>query len=251
MPAQPWPSRLWLVRHGESAGNVARDRAYATGQLHIDIAVRDVEVPLSERGIVQSDALARWFARMSLHERPQRVLVSPYVRARQSADALRAGDGLVPGAPPDIVDERLREREFGILDRLTHAGIEKYFPEQARFRRDIGKFYHRPPGGESWCDVVLRLRSVLDTLSLHHAGCRVLVVAHEVIVQCFRYLIEEMDEAQILAIDRQGDVVNCGVTEYAAGGDGKLRLVRFNFAAPLEEEGVPVTDAPDQSGGAR
>ena len=79
----------------------------------------------------------------------------------------------------------------------------------------IGKFYHRPPGGESWCDVILRLRSVLDMLSLHFAGRRVLIVAHEVIVLCFRYLIEDLDEAQILAIDKEGDVVNCGVTEYA------------------------------------
>lgn len=251
MLVQQWPSRLWIVRHGESAGNVARDRAYATGQLRIDIATRDVEVPLSERGIVQSEALARWFAQMAEGERPQSVLVSPYLRARQSAEILRNADAVAPDAALTVIDERLREREFGILDRLTHSGIEKFFPEQSRLRSALGKFYHRPPGGESWCDVILRLRSVLDTLSLHHSGRRVLIVAHEVVVMCFRYLIEEMDEAQILEIDRQGDVVNCGVTEYVSEEAGKLALVRYNFAAPLEQQGVPVTDAPDKSGGVR
>lgn len=45
-----WPRRLRVVRHGESAGNVARDAADAAGLARIDIAVRDLDVPLSERG---------------------------------------------------------------------------------------------------------------------------------------------------------------------------------------------------------
>jgi len=114
-----------------------------------------------------------------------------------------------------VIDERLREREFGILDRHTRVGIRERFPDQAEARARIGKFYHRPPGGESWCDVILRLRSVLDTISLHYSqpGSRMLIVTHQVVVLCFRYLIEEMTEEQVLAIDRDADVVNCGVTE--------------------------------------
>ena len=78
----------------------------------------------------------------------------------------------------------------------------------------MGKFYHRPPGGESWCDVILRLRSALDTISLHHSGCRVLIVGHQVVVLCLRYLLENMTEQKILEIDAEGDVANCSVTEY-------------------------------------
>ena len=44
-----WPRRLWIVRHGESAGNVARDAAHRAGLERIDISERDVDVPLSER----------------------------------------------------------------------------------------------------------------------------------------------------------------------------------------------------------
>ena len=61
---QNWPARLWVVRHGESAGNVARDAAHAAGLPHIDIAHRDVDVPLSPLGEEQSRALGRWFAAM-------------------------------------------------------------------------------------------------------------------------------------------------------------------------------------------
>lgn len=54
---QHWPSRLWIVRHGESAGNVARDRAHAMGGEDIAIEARDVDVPLSALGEQQAAAL--------------------------------------------------------------------------------------------------------------------------------------------------------------------------------------------------
>ncbi|HEX2558574.1 histidine phosphatase family protein [Phenylobacterium sp.] len=247
--AQRWPERLWIVRHGQSAGNVARELAEAGRLPRIDIAQRDVDVPLSPKGEEQACALGHWFASMPELERPEVVLTSPYIRARRTADIIRDCGGFSPDANRPVPDERLREKEFGILDRLTRAGIEAQFPDQAEFRRLLGKFYHRPPGGESWCDVILRLRSALDTLSLHHAGQRVLIVSHQVVVLCLRYLLEELTEDEILAIDRAGDVANCGVTEYrfdpAGGLNGCLRLHRYNFTAPLEREGAEVTREPD------
>src|SRR3546814_17890109 len=105
-------------------------------------------------------------------------------------------------------------KEFGILDGLTFTGIDNIFPDQARFRQLLGKFYHRPPGGESWCDVILRLRSVLDTISLHYAGRRVMTFTHQVVVPCLRYIIEAVDEAQILAIDSAGAVAKRATQAY-------------------------------------
>ena len=125
----------------------------------------------------------------------------------------------------------------------------KSIPISTEQRRHVGKFYFRPPGGESWCDVVLRLRSTLDTIVREHRGERVLIVAHQVIVNCLRYLLERMNEEQILAIDRDGDVPNCSVTSYefdsAQGRNGKLVLRMVNFVAPLEEAGAPITAEAD------
>ena len=252
---QRWPDRLWVVRHGESAGNVARDLADAAGQAEIDIESRDVDVPLSKLGAEQSEALGRWFRAMRPEERPDVVLCSPYLRAIQTAERLKAGGGLVADLSRFTIDERLREKEFGILDRLTRLGIEQQHAEQADFRLRLGKFYHRPPGGESWCDVILRLRSLIDTVSLHYGGKRVLIVGHQVVVLCMRYLLENMDERTILDIDAEGDVANCGVTEYRfqaeSHGSGRLELERYNFVAPLEREGTAVTSAPDAKVAAR
>jgi broad specificity phosphatase PhoE len=244
-----WPERLWVVRHGESAGNVARDRADASGAERIEIALRDMDVPLSALGERQAQALGHWFARGAAGDRPDVLLASPFVRARDTARLFRAAGGC-PADQPVCLDERLREKEFGILDGLTRAGIAAQEPQQAALRGLLGKFYHRPPGGESWCDVIFRLRSVMDTVALHYAGRRVMIVAHQVVVLCLRYVIEGMDEEEILAIDRAGEVANAAITEYrfdpAAGGTGGLVLARYNATAPLDAEDAPVTSEPDR-----
>lgn len=245
---QKWPQEIWLVRHGQSSGNVARNEAEAAAGLQIQIAERDVDVPLSALGVRQSQALSMWFAGMPAAERPNVVLHSPYLRARQTADLIM--DRLARDELRTIhVDERLREKEFGIFDRLTIYGVAEKYPELYEQRQHVGKFYFRPPGGESWCDVILRLRSVLDTLTREYCRDRVVIVAHQVIVNCFRYLLERLDEAAILAADRTGDVPNCSVTSYrfdpTLGKRGKLALRLLNFVAPLEESGTPVTVGKD------
>jgi len=249
------PARLWLVRHGESAGNVARDAAEAAGLPQIELAHRDVDVPLSPLGERQSRALGRWFGSMPENEQPTVVLASPYVRASQTAALLVESGGLAGRRLKRVVDERLREKEFGSLNQLTKLGIQTKFPHEAELRTRLGKFYYRPPGGESWCDVILRLRSVWDQMQLQQSGERVLVVAHQAVVLCFRYLLESMSEEQVLAIDREKDVANCGVTFYERQRDEQERwdmaLRVYNFVAPLEEAGTPVTKEPDAPVGPR
>ena len=238
-----WPSELYVIRHAESAGNVARAQALAAGASVIEIAAtRDCDVPLSKLGERQAAALGRWCAR---HLEPIDVVVtSPYFRARETAAiALReAGWRSVPVE----IDERLREKEFGSLDRLTRAGIEAKFPEQEQLRRALGKFYYRPPGGESWTDVILRLRSFVESLLRERANERVAVVTHQVCVLCLRYIVERLTEEQLLEIDQQGDVANCAVTTYRLDGANDALVLRgYNVVAPMEEAGEPVTAAPD------
>lgn len=247
--AQIWPDVLYLVRHGESAGNVAREAALVAGVREIDLDVRDVDVPLSALGAEQSVALGRWFAHLSDDAKPNIILTSPYLRARHTASIVADAAGVSNDAYTLVVDERLREKEFGILDRLTRVGIAEYHPDQANYRRLLGKFYHRPPGGESWCDVLLRLRSAIEMISREYCAERVLLVCHSVVVLCMRYLLEHMTEEQILAIDRAEEVANCSVTSYrydeSVQPRGMLKLELFNFVAPLEEAGAPVTSKPD------
>ena len=252
---QHWPERLWLVRHGQSQGNVARDAAQEAGLPVIDLDLRDVDVPLSELGHAQAEATGRWFAALPESEKPEVILSSPYVRSRQTAEAICDAGGLAGGAKPTVLDERLREREFGVFDGLTTMGIRQKYPEEASHRSKMGKFYHRPPGGESWADVILRLRSMMNTINLQYADKRVLVVAHQVVVLCMRYILEELTEAQILAIDKQAEILNCGICAFDFEPNQQSlcvpTLALWNFGAPMEAEGTPQTAEPDMMTGSR
>lgn len=239
--SSPWPQSLFLIRHGESAGNVARDKAEAEKLERIDIATRDVDVPLSDTGEEQSAALGRWIAEQPGNERPTVLWVSPYLRAQQTAEIALKTAGL---SIPTIVDERLREKEFGILDGLTRRGIKAQHPEEFERRARLGKFYHRPPAGEAWTDVLQRLRAAIDDIRRDGEGERVLLVAHQVVVLLVRYIVEGMTEEEILAIDASGDVANCSVTSYRLE-DGRLALVAYNETTHLEEQDAEVTAEPD------
>ena len=240
--ARSWPGMLWIVRHGESIGNLAAARATAEGLAEIEIPTRELDVPLSPLGERQARAVGRWFAAMPTGERPTAILASPYARAGQTADIIRGAAGL---RTPVVTDERLRERELGILNRLTRHGVAERHPEQLELQEQLGKFYYRPPGGESWCDVTLRLRSFVEALERDYPRERVLVACHSVLVLLFRYLLEGMGADEVVALNRAENIANCSITSYRADREGRPTLESFNYVAPLEEAGETITEEPN------
>ena len=65
-----------------------------------------------------------------------------------------------------------------------------------------------------------------------------LIVCHQVVVLCMRYILEELTEQDILAIDKQAEILNCGIVRYDfepdAGGVCVPKLGIWNHGAPLE-----------------
>lgn len=241
-------AQLWLLRHGQSEGNVVRDAAEGSDLEVLDIADRDMDVPLSRLGHAQAVAFGQWLRGQPEGDRPEMVLASPYRRAAETARLLVEVSGLQMGVH---LDERLRERELGMLDLLTQRGVGVRFPEEAQRRQRLGKFYYRPPAGESWVDVALRLRSLRDSLGREHAGRRVLLVTHEVPIIITRFLLEELSEEQALRLSREHPLANCALTIYDSAARGTLELVVDGWTAPLEEAGTPVTDEADAPVGPR
>jgi probable phosphoglycerate mutase len=246
MARAPGPTALWVVRHGESVGNLADAHAHETGSGRLQLDVRDPDVPLSETGERQADALGAWLAALPEGERPTTVLSSPFSRAAETARRAVAASGLHLTIR---YDERLRERDFGVFDGMTKHGIRAEHPEEAGRRELLGKFYYRPPGGESWADVALRVRSLLATEALRHDGERLLCVSHQAVIMVFRYVLEELSEQQLLDIDQAEQVANTSVTRYESADGGLFRLVGFNGVDHLDDDdratGAPVTEETD------
>lgn len=109
---------IFLIRHGETAGNAAR-------------IVQPPDISLSARGLAQADRLARRLAREGI----ARILSSDLARARETAECLQRATGA-----PLTFEPLLHERNFGDIRGTPYAelGFDMFAPEYA------------PPNGESW-----------------------------------------------------------------------------------------------------
>ena len=109
---------IFLIRHGETAGNAAR-------------IVQRPDVPLSPRGIAQAERLARRMAEHGI----ARILSSDLLRAAQTAQVLQRAT-----SAPLTYEPLLHERNFGDLRGTPYAelGFDMFEPDYA------------PPNGETW-----------------------------------------------------------------------------------------------------
>ncbi len=149
--------RLYVVRHGESLGNLA-------GTLQGS----RIDEPLSPRGLRQAEALSGRLAT----EPVDQVLSSPMIRARQTAEILNR-----PHGAPVTVDADLVEFDWGAwcghpLDEAMERDVAAI---RARWR--AGDLEASPDGGESPAGVGRRAARVLERLRVLPARF-VLVVAH-------------------------------------------------------------------------
>jgi broad specificity phosphatase PhoE len=237
-------SELWLVRHGESVANVAAARAEASGAEVIEVGWRDADVPLSDTGREQALALGGLLARLP---EPAAVWTSPYLRARQTIEIAFPGGAGSPGSaggPVARLDERLRDRELGILDLLTAHGVEQRFPAEAARRRWLGKLYYRPPGGESWSDVAARLRSFLRDADAAVDGVA-LVSSHDAVVWLFLFVCLGLDEAALFELVAGRSIANASFTRLRRVG-AAWRLEEFAETGHLAQQGAPVTHHPGE-----
>jgi len=242
LQARRGPDELVLVRHGESAGNIADSEARDADAERLELSARDADVELSDNGEEQARTLGRWVARLAQGDLPDLVVTSPYRRAADTAR--RALDGLDVEL---LMDERLRERDLGLLDGLTGKGIWARYPEEAERRSHVGKFYYQPPSGESWADVVLRVRSLLGDLREGYDGKRVWLFTHQAVIMSFRYALEGLDEAELLEIDCSTPIPNASITRYCRRPEG-LVLETFASDDHLEPGPAEKTDEDDQAG---
>src|SRR5262245_12025912 len=141
---QKWPDLLVIVRHGQSERNVAKEQAKASGNANVwGSSLRDVDTPLTPLGVQQATSTGQFLRDKAAFDV---IFSSPYTRTMQTSQHIAEQLGTVP---PIILEERVREIEFGILDGLTHQGIKERYPEEWARREREGKYWYRPPGGES------------------------------------------------------------------------------------------------------
>jgi len=149
--------RLLLIRHADPAEEV-RGRCYG-----------GLDVGLSARGRERARELAEALGGTGLDA----VYASPRRRALETAAAL---------GPAPIVDDRLRELEFGEFEGRTYDEIAASHPEIYRCWMETPTEV-RFPGGESYADLRSRALEAAADLRARHAGETVAAVTHAGVVR--------------------------------------------------------------------
>jgi hypothetical protein len=61
----------------------------------------------------------------------------------------------------------------------------------------------------------------------------------------FRYVLEELTEQELLAVDKEEQVANASLTRYERTDDGDFELIAFNEVEHIVAEAEDVTKEPD------
>lgn len=216
------PIDLVLVRHGQSEGNAAKrlsekgDHSAFTEKF---LKRHSASFRLTELGKKQADMAGTWIR----NEFPNfdKFFVSEYLRAMETAAHL---------ALPDAewrTDFYLTERDWGDLDIYPENERQEKFGD-ALERRVAEPFFWRPPNGETFADLCLRVDRVLHTLHRECSDKRVIIVCHGEVMRAFQIRIERMSQTRFheLTFSKQNEdrIHNCQIVHYSRRekGVGKL-----------------------------
>lgn len=203
-------TRLILVRHGSTEHSPAM-RLSGINQL-----------PLSERGQAQADALA---ARLAGMPSVGAVLSSPLLRARQTAAPIAQALGLAVQ-----IDEGLQEVDFGAWEGLTFAEAARSAPEEmAAWSRNPRV---APPGGESFEQLAARVLPARDKIIADYAGRTVIAVSH---VSPIKLLLADGFGAPLESIYRVFlDTASISIVDYPEGRMSSVRLINETAHLPAD-----------------
>jgi broad specificity phosphatase PhoE len=205
-------TRLFLVRHGQSAGN-AEGRFGGHGP-----------TPLSKLGLQQAEATAKFLAREGIDA----IYSSDLHRAVQTADFLSQLTGIPIKSTPAF-----RERNVGVLEGLTFDESKQTFPKDyyALVSRNV---HHVITEGESYRHLLRRSTTELWEILRNHMGERVAIFSHTGAI-CFLTLhlmgAIRRDTKQTPWIVTS----NCGINRFEIRGRNNIRVLALNDTRHLSD----------------
>ncbi|MEY3220460.1 MAG: hypothetical protein RIT27_1817 [Pseudomonadota bacterium] len=161
-------TRIFLVRHGETAWNLE-----GRMQGHLD-------VPLTEIGIEQAKAAAEELSGISFDGFYCSDLQRAFQTAQQISSKIKQ--------PPQALFE-LRERNLGILQGFTRNEAIEHYPDV------VDAYLNNPdfviPKGESSRDFMQRCITIINQLAKQHLNQNILMVTHGGFVgNVLKYVLE-------------------------------------------------------------
>ncbi|HMQ02343.1 MAG TPA: histidine phosphatase family protein [Pyrinomonadaceae bacterium] len=206
------PTRLFLIRHGQSAGN-ADGRFGGHGP-----------TPLSELGHWQAQLTAEALAKEGITA----IFTSDLHRAVQTAEPLSRLLDI-----PMTATKAFRERNVGVLEGLTFDESKAHHPRDyyALVNRNV---QHVITDGESYEELLTRATTELWDILAKHQGHRIAIFSHTGAI-CFITL------HLMGAINRTTKntpwlvTSNCGINRFEIRGRRNIRVLALNDTRHLSE----------------
>ena len=181
------PTTIYLVRHGETPLTPDRKFSGAGGS----------DPALTVKGLAQAQAIAVELA----SRKPDVLLASPMRRTIQTAQALSDACGV-----PYEIDEEWIEASFGTWDGRSPSEIKQDLPDE--FEQWVSDIYYSQGGGESYGDVVDRIRIAIENIAKRFPGKKVAIATHNVVTKAAACIAMNTPAESIFHID----VLPCSIT---------------------------------------
>ncbi len=208
------PERIFIVRHGQSDGNVNKE-IYRT--------IPDYALQLTNLGKLQAIDVGKKLYSI-IGDSSVQFYVSPFWRTRQTYAGIRQSfQSTVKYQYYE--DPRLREQEWG--NRVDENGMKMFDAKIEEYRDSYGHFYYRfRDGGESCADVYDRVSDFMNTMHRDFTKKdfprNAIVVTHGMTMRLF---IMRWFHSSVEEFESWGNPVNCGYYLLERGDDEKYKLI--------------------------
>lgn len=176
---------LYLIRHGESLGNVSKQAYYDMPEWKIPLTEKGKE-QAKEVGLILSDVV------------DPIIITSPYTRAKDTAEIIGKYSSTFSSYQESPL---IYEREWGNL----REEVEKFKTREER--NHLFDFYRRPINGESFADCYQRAFIFLEHLKkIKHDN--VIIVSHG---EFLKVLLMIIDAYTVTEFESLPNIKNCEI----------------------------------------
>jgi 2,3-bisphosphoglycerate-dependent phosphoglycerate mutase len=198
-----------VIRHGQTIPNILLEQS--TDSHFYEVTGSDETIGLTQLGFIQAREAALFLARLFRRRSVARIYCSQFFRTRSTAEVIQS---VLPNSPQIVEDRRVAKRHYGDFWNITYNGVKALHPQEYQQFLAQGGYLYRPPAGENYVDLKLRLldfvRDEIDSsddnvvISTHSAAALMLE----------QLLLDEMTDADLVARYDEIAVPNASVIVY-------------------------------------
>lgn len=174
--------KLYVVRHGQTDWNLEHRVQGIT------------DIPLNEKGREDAKELVPLVKKLNIDV----VIASPLDRARETAKII------TDGAYPINVDDRIKERDWGLNEGASLDDVDKWDCWDVILNTRVQNI-------EAIQDFMDRVSSFIEDIKVKYKDKNVLIVTHSAVSRVIHYLLEEIPEDGDLS---KIDIPNLRIIEY-------------------------------------